>query len=223
MPEVRPFVGLLYDPATAGPLGMLVAPPYDVISPAEQERFYRASPYNVIRLILGRRESGDDRPEEPVYAGRFLPPNVARRRDPSGHPGALAVPVRVDLSRRRPAPPAPRGGRRGGPRGMGRLHPAARAHLPQPVGGSAPAPQGRPGQPVARLRDRPRTGGRDAPVAGDRHGPPRPRRVLRRVGHPPPPVCDLTPHRASLRRPGRPAADDRRRPPPVLGRPGLSG
>src|SRR2546421_11020504 len=73
MPEVRPFVGLLYDPATAGPLAMLVAPPYDVISPAEQDRFYRASPYNVIRLILGKRESGDDGPENQyTRAASFL-------------------------------------------------------------------------------------------------------------------------------------------------------
>jgi len=73
MPEVRPFVGLLYDPATAGPLAMLVAPPYDVISPAEQDWFYRASPYNVIRLILGRRESGNDGPESQyTRAASFL-------------------------------------------------------------------------------------------------------------------------------------------------------
>ena len=60
MPEVRPFVGLLYDPATAGSVATLVAPPYDVISPADQDRFYRASPNNVIRLILGRSKPGDD-------------------------------------------------------------------------------------------------------------------------------------------------------------------
>jgi len=50
----------LYDPARAGPLKLLTTPPYDAITPADQERFYRASPHNVVRLILGRREPGDD-------------------------------------------------------------------------------------------------------------------------------------------------------------------
>jgi len=54
MPEARPFVGLVYDTAVAGPLEALTTPPYDVISPQDQERFYRASPFNVIRLILSQ-------------------------------------------------------------------------------------------------------------------------------------------------------------------------
>src|SRR5437870_3197307 len=60
MPDVRPFVGLLYDPTVAGPFETLTAPPYDVISPTDQDRYYRASPYNAVRLILGRDEPGDD-------------------------------------------------------------------------------------------------------------------------------------------------------------------
>ncbi len=52
MPTVRPFRALRYDPAVAGPLDRLVAPPYDVIS-EEQRRDYRArSPYNVVHLTL---------------------------------------------------------------------------------------------------------------------------------------------------------------------------
>ena len=54
MAEARPFVGLLYDVAVAGPLETLTSPPYDVISPQDQERFHRAGAYNVVRLILGR-------------------------------------------------------------------------------------------------------------------------------------------------------------------------
>jgi uncharacterized protein (DUF1015 family) len=60
VPDVRPFVGLLYDPAVAGPFEALTAPPYDVISPTDQDRYYRASPYNAVRLILGKDEPGDD-------------------------------------------------------------------------------------------------------------------------------------------------------------------
>ena len=54
MPEARPFVGLVYDTAVAGPLEGLTTPPYDVISPQDQERYYRASPFNVVRLILSQ-------------------------------------------------------------------------------------------------------------------------------------------------------------------------
>jgi uncharacterized protein (DUF1015 family) len=60
MPEVRPFTGLLYEPRVAGPLHMLTAGPYDNISPADQERLHSANRFNVVRLILGHDEPGDD-------------------------------------------------------------------------------------------------------------------------------------------------------------------
>jgi uncharacterized protein (DUF1015 family) len=66
MPEVRPFIGLLFDPAVAGPLDNLTAPPYDLISPEDQSRLYRASPYNIVRLVLGKDEPGDS-PSEDKY------------------------------------------------------------------------------------------------------------------------------------------------------------
>ena len=51
MADVRPFRALGYSPA-AGPLGDLVSPPYDVISPEERRLYLAASPYNAVRLIL---------------------------------------------------------------------------------------------------------------------------------------------------------------------------
>ena len=36
MAEILPFRGVLYDPATVGDVTAVVAPPYDVIGPAEQ-------------------------------------------------------------------------------------------------------------------------------------------------------------------------------------------
>ena len=48
----------------------MVAPPYDVIDPALQDRLYEASPYNVIRLELNREEPGDT---ETVIAIHGLP------------------------------------------------------------------------------------------------------------------------------------------------------
>jgi uncharacterized protein (DUF1015 family) len=49
---VRPFHALRYDPAVAGGLESLVAPPYDVIGPAEREELRGRSPYNVVHLTL---------------------------------------------------------------------------------------------------------------------------------------------------------------------------
>jgi uncharacterized protein (DUF1015 family) len=59
MPDVRPFRGVRYDVAQVGALSDVVAPPYDVIDTALQERLYQASPYNIIRLELNRAEAGD--------------------------------------------------------------------------------------------------------------------------------------------------------------------
>ena len=54
MAVVRPLMGVRYDAARVGDVGRVVAPPYDVISPAQQEALHDASPYNVVRLILSR-------------------------------------------------------------------------------------------------------------------------------------------------------------------------
>ncbi len=52
MPDVAPFKGIRYD-AGAVDLSAVTAPPYDVISPAERTQLESASPFNVVRLILG--------------------------------------------------------------------------------------------------------------------------------------------------------------------------
>jgi uncharacterized protein (DUF1015 family) len=59
MAEISPFRALRYDPATA-PLADLVTQPYDKITPRMQERYYALSPYNFVRLVLGKRQEGDD-------------------------------------------------------------------------------------------------------------------------------------------------------------------
>jgi uncharacterized protein (DUF1015 family) len=60
MPRVSPFTGLLFDESVAGPLDLVTAPPYDSISAEHERRLHSASPHNVVRLILGRDEPGDD-------------------------------------------------------------------------------------------------------------------------------------------------------------------
>jgi Protein of unknown function (DUF1015) len=60
--DVRAFRAERYDEAKAGPLDTLVAPPYDVISPAEREQYLGRSPYNVVHLTLpdGEQQAAAD-------------------------------------------------------------------------------------------------------------------------------------------------------------------
>ncbi len=60
MNDIRPFSGLRFDERIVGPLGAVVCPPYDVISPPEQVRLHARSPHNAIRLELGTEFPGDD-------------------------------------------------------------------------------------------------------------------------------------------------------------------
>lgn len=66
MVTIQPFRALRYDPARVGALSAVLAPPYDVINAVQQEQLYQASPYNVIRLILGK-EYPNDTPQENRY------------------------------------------------------------------------------------------------------------------------------------------------------------
>lgn len=58
MADVRPLPGIRY--AAGSDLAELVTPPYDVISPEAQARYYARDPHNIIRLELGCEEPGDD-------------------------------------------------------------------------------------------------------------------------------------------------------------------
>jgi uncharacterized protein (DUF1015 family) len=59
MSLVSPFVGLLFDGSIVGSHDLVTTPPYDVISDDERRHYLDASPYNVIRLVLGRDDAGD--------------------------------------------------------------------------------------------------------------------------------------------------------------------
>ena len=52
MADVKRFRALRYDTAVAGPLERLVAPPYDVISGEERERYLAQDPHNIVHLTL---------------------------------------------------------------------------------------------------------------------------------------------------------------------------
>ncbi|MGC1455587.1 MAG: DUF1015 domain-containing protein [Nitrospirota bacterium] len=59
MAKIAPFRGIIYDQGKAGAIDTLVCPPYDIISPVEQQELYRKSPYNVIRLEYGLTSPAD--------------------------------------------------------------------------------------------------------------------------------------------------------------------
>jgi len=63
--RIYPFRAHRYDPAQVN-MEEVVTQPYDKISPAMQERYYDASPYNLVRVILGKHLPGDN-DEENVY------------------------------------------------------------------------------------------------------------------------------------------------------------
>ncbi|MFZ1984508.1 MAG: DUF1015 domain-containing protein [Desulfatitalea sp.] len=73
MAEVVPFNGIRYNPELIPDMAAVVAPPYDVISPKEQDGFYERHPNNVIRLILGKAQPGDSA-QDNVHsrAGRYF-------------------------------------------------------------------------------------------------------------------------------------------------------
>ena len=66
MAAIHPFHGLRYNEPVAGTLTELIAPPYDVIEPEEQDRLYQRSAHNAVRLILGKAQPGDTA-EQNVY------------------------------------------------------------------------------------------------------------------------------------------------------------
>ncbi|MGH9499366.1 MAG: DUF1015 domain-containing protein [Terriglobales bacterium] len=58
MAHITPFRALRYDPARVS-LPQVVTQPYDKITPEMQERYYAASPHNLVRIILGKRDAAD--------------------------------------------------------------------------------------------------------------------------------------------------------------------
>ena len=58
MARLYPFRALRYDTSRVN-MADVVTQPYDKISPEMQDKYYNKSPYNLIRIVLGKREPGD--------------------------------------------------------------------------------------------------------------------------------------------------------------------
>jgi uncharacterized protein (DUF1015 family) len=52
--RIQPFAALHFDADRVGPVDRVIAPPYDLIDRALQERLYERSPRNIVRLELSR-------------------------------------------------------------------------------------------------------------------------------------------------------------------------
>jgi uncharacterized protein (DUF1015 family) len=64
MAYIAPFRALRYDPARVK-VEEVVTQPYDKITSDMQEQYHAASPYNLVRIILGKREVTDNETENP--------------------------------------------------------------------------------------------------------------------------------------------------------------
>ncbi|MGQ9693944.1 MAG: DUF1015 domain-containing protein [Thermodesulfobacteriota bacterium] len=59
MATVVPWRGIFYNRDKVQDLSLVVAPPYDIISPQEQDLLYARHPQNIIRLILNKETPAD--------------------------------------------------------------------------------------------------------------------------------------------------------------------
>jgi uncharacterized protein (DUF1015 family) len=71
MAEIQPFRGVTYNTTRVLAADVLTQP-YDKITPAMQERYLQASPYNLVRIELGRTEVGDDERQNRYTRARDL-------------------------------------------------------------------------------------------------------------------------------------------------------
>src|SRR5271156_3348788 len=68
MARIYPFRALRYDTSRVR-MEDVVTQPYDKITPEMQQRYYERSPYNLIRVILGKHEPGDTEAQDFLPAG----------------------------------------------------------------------------------------------------------------------------------------------------------
>jgi uncharacterized protein (DUF1015 family) len=60
MAEIRPFRGVLYNPQKISDLAKAICPPYDIISPAEQDELYARNTHNFVRIEYNREMPQDN-------------------------------------------------------------------------------------------------------------------------------------------------------------------
>lgn len=63
MADITPFKGTLYNTEKIRDISKVTAPPYDVISPEEQDALYNSDPHNIIHVLFGKDLPGDNEKE----------------------------------------------------------------------------------------------------------------------------------------------------------------
>ncbi|MDD2679249.1 MAG: DUF1015 domain-containing protein [Candidatus Omnitrophica bacterium] len=61
MIKIKPFKAVFYNQQKLKDLSALVCPPYDVISPLQQDYYHNLNPYNYIHILLGKDIPGEDK------------------------------------------------------------------------------------------------------------------------------------------------------------------
>jgi uncharacterized protein (DUF1015 family) len=59
MATVLPFRGIRYNPKQVKDLAKVMAPPYDILSPGDQDRYYGLHSNNIVKLDFGKALAGD--------------------------------------------------------------------------------------------------------------------------------------------------------------------
>lgn len=80
MAKIKPFCGYLFNQKKFSGLVEVVTPPYDVISPQQQEAFYSKNLFNIIRIILGKDEAGDNADKNRYTRARDFLNNWIRKK-----------------------------------------------------------------------------------------------------------------------------------------------
>src|SRR6202043_654245 len=83
MADVQPLRALHYDPAVAGPLADVVAPPYDVIDADQRAELIARSPYNVVAIDLPQGEPDRYAAAGELFESWQLQGALTRDREPA--------------------------------------------------------------------------------------------------------------------------------------------
>ena len=71
--EIKPFKAFRFNAAIVGDVCKCIAPPYDIITPAQQNQLYEVSKYNIVRITRGKTTPSDDNTDNPyTRAARYF-------------------------------------------------------------------------------------------------------------------------------------------------------
>ena len=86
MARIYPFSGYRYNQKIVSDIGAVFTEPYDKINPELQEKYYQRHPYNIVRLIKGKTNPGDDKSNNQYtrardYLDQWIADGILTRED----------------------------------------------------------------------------------------------------------------------------------------------